>query len=168
MIRKDKLWFLTLFTLILVLGVYYITMPFDVLKEEDTTLVTKEENSSSKTTKVEESELLVALEVEKEDERMEEKKVLEDILNNGKSTSEEKNDAYLKLKYIDEVQGQEDILKKKIKDNFSLNSFVKIDNKNISVVILKKDHDTKLASEIMKCIEDEYEDKVFVSIKFQK
>ena len=31
MINKQKLWFLTLFSLILVLSVYYITMPSELL-----------------------------------------------------------------------------------------------------------------------------------------
>ena len=33
MISKQNLWFLTLFSLILVLSVYYITMPNDLLKD---------------------------------------------------------------------------------------------------------------------------------------
>ena len=31
MINKNNLWFLTLFSLILILGVYYVTLPSDVL-----------------------------------------------------------------------------------------------------------------------------------------
>ena len=41
MINKQKLWFLTLFSLILVLSVYYVTMPSNLLSvsdiKEDTT-----------------------------------------------------------------------------------------------------------------------------------
>ena len=33
MISKQSLWFLTLFSLILVLSVYYVTMPNDLLKD---------------------------------------------------------------------------------------------------------------------------------------
>ena len=32
MIKKQSLWFLTLFSLVLVLGVYYITMPTQILE----------------------------------------------------------------------------------------------------------------------------------------
>lgn len=32
MINKQSMWFLTLFSLVLVLGVYYVTMPNDLLK----------------------------------------------------------------------------------------------------------------------------------------
>ena len=37
MINKQNLWFLTLFSLILVLSVYYITMPNDLLTKAVTT-----------------------------------------------------------------------------------------------------------------------------------
>ena len=33
MTKKQNLWFMTLFSLILVLGVYYVTMPNDVLEK---------------------------------------------------------------------------------------------------------------------------------------
>ena len=33
MIRKQNLWFLTLFSLILILGVYYVTLPNDFLEK---------------------------------------------------------------------------------------------------------------------------------------
>lgn len=33
MINKQKLWFLTLFSLILILGVYYVTLPNDLLEK---------------------------------------------------------------------------------------------------------------------------------------
>ena len=35
MINKQKLWFLTLFSLILVLSVYYVTMPSDLLNTKN-------------------------------------------------------------------------------------------------------------------------------------
>ena len=48
MINKQNLWFLTLFSLILVLSVYYITMPNDLLVNNVKDKVTT--NSKSKTT----------------------------------------------------------------------------------------------------------------------
>ena len=62
MINKKNIWFLTLFSLVLVLSVYYITMPSDVL-------VTSKVVDSVETVITEESEAssLVALRVEKEE-----------------------------------------------------------------------------------------------------
>ena len=47
MINKQNLWFLTLFSLILVLSVYYITMPSELLKSNngDYNLVNKDESN---------------------------------------------------------------------------------------------------------------------------
>ena len=46
MINKQNLWFLTLFSLILVLSVYYITMPNDLLIASNST-ETKEKNKTT-------------------------------------------------------------------------------------------------------------------------
>ena len=50
MINKQRLWFLTLFSLILVLSVYYITMPSDLLSVTNNS----ENNSSNPVISVEE------------------------------------------------------------------------------------------------------------------
>ena len=47
MINKQKLWFLTLFSLILVLSVYYVTMPSNLLSVSDI----KEDTPKQKTKK---------------------------------------------------------------------------------------------------------------------
>ena len=41
MINKQKLWFLTLFSLILVLSIYYITMPKEVFESKKENEVNK-------------------------------------------------------------------------------------------------------------------------------
>ena len=52
MINKQNLWFLTLFSLILVLSVYYITMPNDLLvSKESNNVVSKSKKSSDDKTK---------------------------------------------------------------------------------------------------------------------
>ena len=66
MINKRSLWFLTLFSLILVLSIYYITMPSELLlttNKNTTDKVEKEVN-----VEVKESNLLVALRVESDSE----------------------------------------------------------------------------------------------------
>ena len=101
---KQNLWFLTLFSLILVLSVYYITMPNDLLvtnKNTDKKTVEKTNN-----TKIEETSSLVAMRVSLEEERQNEMDVLQELLTNDKSTSEEKNNAYEQLKYLNELQGK--------------------------------------------------------------
>ena len=162
MIKKQSLWFLTLFSLVLVLGVYYITMPTEILennKEKDKTAEVNLELPNNNT-------YLTALEVSLEEEREAMKKELQDKLSSDKTTTEEKNDAYLSLRTISEVEQEEEELKNKIKEIYKLDSFVKIDNNDVDVVVIKKEHDISLANKIMKTISGEFKDKVSVSIKF--
>ncbi len=70
MINKQNLWFLTLFSLILVLSVYYITMPNELLLSKTKT-EEKSIPSKKKDTTVEETTSLVAMRVSLEEERQE-------------------------------------------------------------------------------------------------
>ena len=104
MINKQNLWFLTLFSLILVLSVYYITMPNDLLVSNvENKVTTKSKGKTS--TKVEQTNSLVAMRVSLEEERQEEMVSLQEKLTNEKTTTEEKNNAYEQLKYLNQLQG---------------------------------------------------------------
>lgn len=167
MINKQNLWFLTLFSLILVLSVYYITMPNELLltkvKTEEKTTKAKKENAT-----VEETNSLVAMRVSLEEERQEAMDVLQEQLTSEKMTAEEKNNAYEQLKYLNELQGKEETLEKKIKETYKLDSFVKIDNTNITVVAIATKHDNTMANNIMRLVQEEYKDKMYITVKFEK
>ena len=81
MINKQNLWFLTLFSLILVLSVYYITMPNDLLIASNYTTnektETKEETKDQET--VSEADNLTALRVSLDEERDKEKEELRNL-----------------------------------------------------------------------------------------
>ena len=47
MINKQKLWFLTLFSLILVLSVYYITMPSELMTASKNSINEKEKSTTN-------------------------------------------------------------------------------------------------------------------------
>ena len=95
MINKRGLWFLTLFSLILVLSVYYITMPSELLMTANNAK-TKEVSKTEKVSKTEETESaeLVALRVESEEQLLDEITELKTVLTNAKSSAEEKNKAF--------------------------------------------------------------------------
>lgn len=61
MINKQNLWFVTLFSLILVLGIYYVTMGDESLS------VLAGENNISKEVSVKESDVIVALQVDRDE-----------------------------------------------------------------------------------------------------
>ncbi len=166
MIKKQNLWFLTLFSLILVLSVYYITMPNDLLVAKNAT--TKKETVKKDTATIEESDNLTALRVSKEEEREEEKSDLKKTMTKEDATTEEKNNAYEQLKYLNEVEGLEEKLEKKVKEKYKLSCFIKIDNSEIKVVAVSKKHDTTLANNIMRLIQEEFKQKKNITVKFEK
>lgn len=171
MINKQNLWFLTLFSLILVLSVYYITMPNDLLISDDSgNVVTKSNGSSSDKTKttVEETNSLVALRVSLEEERQEQMVSLQETLTNEGSSTDEKNSAYEQLKYLNQLQGEEEKIEKQIKEQLKLDSFVKIDDKNIEVVAIKDKHDSSIANDIMRLVQSNYDDKMYITVSFKK
>lgn len=163
MINKQKLWFVTLFSLVLVLGVYYVTMPSELLKSSEKV----EKMSKEVTVDVDTSDMLVALRVERDEEVAKNMEELESILTSAESTNEEKNDAFEELKNLNLTKGKEDELENKLMDEFKTKAFVKINNDNISVVINSKEHNVKLANEIMRSIQKEYDKKMYISVKFQ-
>lgn len=171
MINKKSIWFLTLFSLILVLSIYYITMPSELL------LTTKENYNQQKETKeteeetkvtMKESDLLTSLRVEANDEMVKEMDELKAILTNKDASSEEKNNAFDRMKELNSVRGKEETLEKKIKDEFKLDSFVKIDGNQIRVVVNIETLDKKTANNIMRSVQSNFEEKMYISVKYQK
>ena len=169
MINKKSLWFLTLFSLILVLSIYYITMPSELLLTGNSNISNKEETSKSEPTiTIEESDLLVALRVESDEEMSKEIKDLELILTNADSSVEEKNKAYEKIKDLNSNRTEEEKLETQIKETHKLESFVKIKGNNISVIVNSNEHSNNLANNIMRTIQSNYEDSKYITVKFQK
>jgi stage III sporulation protein AH len=163
MINKQSLWFLTLFSLILVLSVYYVTMPSELLFSNNG----KIDNKTNDKVTIKESELLTALRVENEDQRINMIKELKLILTNVEASIDDKNNAYEQLKLLDVLKGKEETLEGKLKKLYELNSFIKIDNNQVRVVVAGEKHDVKLANNIMRSIQEEFDSKVYVSVKFQ-
>ena len=137
MIKKQNLWFLTLFSLILVLSVYYITMPNDLLVAKNA--ATTKKTTTKEETTVKESDNLTALRVSKEEEREEEKSDLKKTMTKEDATTEEKNNAYEQLKYLNEVEGQEEKLEKKVKEKYNNNPELAIIDENQQVHMARID-----------------------------
>ncbi len=166
MVNKKNLWFLTLFSLILVLSVYYITMPSELLltiqnKKEETDRV---EGDAI----VQESNILMALRLEAEDQLLKDMDDLKMILTNIDATVDEKNEAYEKMKFLNVNKGEEEKLETKIKEEFNFNSLIKIEGNQIRVVIESEEHNEKIANDIMRFIQSNYDKKMYITVKFQK
>lgn len=164
MINKQSLWFVTLFSMILVLSIYYVTMKDDTLatiKSLDDNTITEEVNVTS-------SSSLVALRVADDEDVLAQMEDLQTILLDESSTLEEKNNAYESLQTINTNKGKESEIEEKILNEYNLDSFVKIKNDRISITIGSEKHDTKLANQIMNTVQKLYETKMYITIKFQK
>lgn len=162
MINKQSLWFLTLFGLVLVLGVYYITMPSDLVQSMEN--IDVNDNTS---VNIVEGDVLASLRVEHDEETLNAMQELEEKLTSENATAEEKNSAFEELKILNLAKGKEKSLEEKILKNYNVKSFVKIDGDEISVTISSLEHSYNLANNIMRSIQEEYENKVYVIVKFE-
>lgn len=162
MINKQSMWFLTLFGLVLVLGIYYITMPNDLLDNTEKVSVSDNTNAS-----VLEQDILASLRVERDESSLNAMQALEDTLTSETATAEEKNTAFEELKILNLLKGKETSLEEKIFNEFNVKSFVKIEDNTVSVTISSDEHSTTLANKIMRSIQAEYDEKIIVTVKFE-
>ena len=66
------------------------------------------------------------------------------------------------------IKGKEEEISSKIKEQYNLENFVKIKDDQVRVVIIKNEHDSKLANDIMNLVQKNFDSKMYISIKFQK
>ena len=164
MIKKQNLLFFMLVSIVFVLSIYYISMPNELLKDIDTNEneVIKEESV------VKEIDTLVAMRVSLEEERQVSIDKLQELLVSDSLGGEEKNNIYNQLKYLNEVQSIEEELEKKKKKKYNINCFVKIDNSNCDLYCISKEHNNSLANNIMRLIQSEFKEQMFITVKFGK
>lgn len=167
MINKRSLWFLTLFSLILVLSVYYITMPSELLMATNNGSK-KESEEVSVTEETEENAELVALRVESEEKMLDKVTELKKILTDSKASTEEKNKAFEELQKLNKNRSEEEKIENKINKEFKFKSFVSIENTNVTVVVDSKQHSTEIANKIMRLVQENFDKKMSISVKFQK
>lgn len=165
MINKKNLWFLTLFSLVLVLSVYYITMPSELLVTNNGKV--KINDGDDKDVVIEESDILTSLRVEADNQMKQEIDVLKQVLTNVDVSVEEKNNAFEELKLLNQLKGKEEKLEDLVKSTYNLGSFIKIDDDQIRVVIESDDTSPSLANNIMRTIQQQFENKMYISVKFQ-
>ena len=172
--NKQSMWFLTLFSLILVLSVYYITMPNELLLTNNSNTLTEEVNSDIEnneneevSVEIEECESVVAYNETLEDSRNKQITELEAVMLDTSKTTDEKNEAYEQIKFLNELTGKEEQLEEKIKNNYKIDNFIEIDNSSIKVIAAKKEHDITLANKIMESIQEEFTNKMYITVKFE-
>lgn len=161
MINKQNIWFTFLFSVILILSIFYITMNENELKDfiepvdtNDTTLV------------VNESTEIVSLRVQNDEEVLETINNLQDIILSETSDLNEKNDAYNNLLLISSNKSEEEKIENIIKDEFKSEAFVKINGDNVTIVIDKDEHSYEIANKIIRRVNEEFKEQKYVTVKF--
>ena len=162
MINKQNLWFITLFSLIMVLSIYYLTMSNDTLS----TLNVSSTNNDATELVISESDTLVALKVAEEEAYVAKLEELQNILLSNTSSLQEKNDAYNELQNMNKNESKKEEIEKTIKDNYKLDSVVSINGNNIKITVASKTHDSKLANNIIRSIQNLYDSNMYIAVKF--
>lgn len=163
MVNKQNLWFVTLFSLILVLGIYYVSMD-----DEITTVLKSEGANASEVLEISESDVLVSLEVEDDEEKQALMEEYQNVLLDSSASSEEKNNAYESMQQLNNNIGMEEKIKEKIKTDFKINSFVKIKENTVSITIASNEHTKTSANEIIRCVQSLFEKNMYITVKYQK
>ena len=162
MINKQNLWFATLFSIILMLSIFYISM-----NENDvSSLVENEVSIDDSSLVINESTELVSLRVANDEEIQNTMNELKDTLLSSTATLEEKNDAYDELQVISNTKSLEEKLEKIIKDDFKADSFVKINSSGITVVIDSDTNSYADANNVIRRIQKEFSEDKYITVKF--
>ena len=161
MINKKNLWFLTLFSLVLVLSIYYVTMPNEVFDKN-----LEKNETENVNTEIKESTVVASLKVEDDASVKEKIDSLKEKITDKNVSTEDKNNYFEELKLINKNSSKEETLEAKIKESCNCDNFVKIDGDNIRVVLDSKDSNTSKANEIMRLVQKEFDSKMYISVKF--
>ncbi|MCX4248355.1 MAG: SpoIIIAH-like family protein [Bacilli bacterium] len=165
MINKSKLWFLTLSCIILVLAVYYVAIPGPATTSVFST--NKNEEYKEADVKITESEALTAMRINKDEEDAATIQTLQEILLDSNKSLQEKNDAYEQIKFLNSNKSLEEKLEKSVNDNFKINSFISINDKNLKVVIANKEKSVTVANDIISFINATTDASYYVTVKFE-
>lgn len=162
MINKKNLWFLTLFSLVLVLSVYYITMPKELLltNNDETLKETQDVN-------IQELSLIETLKQEDNNSTLTEINKLKATISATETSTEDRNKAFDTLKLLNQISSKEELLEEKIKNTMGLDSFIKIDGDQIRVVVSSNEPTNTLANDIMRTVQSNFDTKQYISVQFK-
>ncbi|MBR3161492.1 MAG: SpoIIIAH-like family protein [Bacilli bacterium] len=166
MMNKKNLWFLTLFSLVLVLSIYYVTMPNDLLKASTASINSTLKKASRIKEVTKEADAIIALKVEDEAKTKDILGELQKKITNSDTSADEKNKAYEEIKTINNNSGLEESIEKKINNQYNCETFAKIDGSTVKIVVDKCDNSKSLANNIMRLVQEQFTDKMFISVKF--
>ena len=161
MINKQSLWFITLFSLIIVLGIYYFST------DQTSLTMGKYQSSSSYVAKSSSDNNISVLKVADDESTMGKIDELQNILLDDEATLEEKNNAYDELEVISSAKTKEEELSRLIKKEFDYDSFVKIRDNQINITISSDIHNNETANKIIRKVQENIKENKYITIKFE-
>ena len=165
MISKKNVWFLTLFSLILALSVYYVTMPSEALLDVYNNI--EKSKNSLEDVSIEEADILAVYRLEDEVEVSRQLDILKMQLVNTQTSIEEKNEAYDRIRDIEKNRTLEFELENKLKQELGYKSFVKINEDRIVVTIRSSKYDVSLANKVMQMVQKSFKETKYITVKFE-
>ena len=110
---------------------------------------------------------MVALRVEADEKMNAELEELKKIILDSNTSVDEKNSAYDKMKDLNIKKGEEEKIEQQLLNTYQLKSFVKINNSQVRVVVEGSEHNVELANNIMRTVQENFENGMYISVKFQ-
>ena len=166
MINKQSIWFVTLFSFIIVLSIYYLSINNNSLQE----ILSNPTNNTPipVNSEIESSSLLVSLRLEEDESVLKEMEDLESIIIDNTKKRKEKNNAYNSLLALQDKKKEEAKIEAKIKEIYQIDTFVKVKNNTIKITSIETKHDVELANKIIRTVQEMYNEEKYITVKFEQ
>ena len=163
MIKKQNLWVITLFSLIVVLSIYYINLP-----EQTSLSMVSTTSNLSDVIEINEADVLIALKVEEEEKLLGEIETAQHLLLDEASSIEQRNNAYQTIQNVNTKKSQMQKIEKLLKDKYKLDACVKINDNTIGIIISGNDLGVDVVNKIINDVQSLYIETKYITVKFQK
>ena len=168
--KRETIWFGTLFILLVALSILYVVIPTDQPFQVPTSTKTDDpviEEVSGEVVTVMASDAITAMQVARDEELDALIATANETINNPESSTEDKNNAYEEMKGITDTKSLEDELEKLIQDTYQVANFINDSTDRIEVVVATTNYDATLANNIMRTIQERFDKHMYITVKFE-
>lgn len=188
LLKKQTVWLLTMLSLVVVLSVYYITSPeqaqdnLTAVEEKQDEQIQKEatedgaaegaadtepNDENTVISGVASDEKFEALRLQLDDQRNEMKEEYQDMVASTDLPAEQRNDAYEKMKELDDIAQKEGVLETLIKTMGYEDALVRADGEKVRITVKAQEHSRAEANEIIQMVRTELGSLQAVAVTFQ-
>ncbi|MBE6108210.1 MAG: hypothetical protein E7192_06185 [Erysipelotrichaceae bacterium] len=154
--NKQAFTFLTLFTLVLLLGVYYVTLPADSVEFQMDDLIASAEKS-----------VFEQYEDVKQQLTEELKSKNEQVISSSSTSSEEKLEALENNAVLDAAVQFEALVQQMLKEKGIETSFVEKNDDIVRIVLPKTENEQLTALQLMRWVDEISDEHVLVEVSFE-